>query len=534
VFAWLAVFRGGCALDAAERVCSASLDQLQSLVDQSLLRRRETPAESRVAMLETIREYALDRLQAADSAERAFRAHADYYLSLAERDADSLHRAEHTTLARHDLELDNFRAAFAWLERNDRQGALGLASALSSYWYTSARLVEGRGWFESVLAQASTPSRELAVVAAELARLLCFLGETETAMQRVERALELADELQLPDVLPDALNTKHLLLYNTGQASEALSLLKRALSIARDDDATGASLPRALYNLAYQMRVRDRLAESQAVDLEGLELSRRSGSKSYEEFFLGHLLESHVRLGEWEAALAVAAELEEDPLPRGTFDRLTSLPWLHVQRGDITRARELVEAYRHLTGSEDLQERLVHSIAEATVLRAEGRLQEALAAAQAALAERESFGPHGEVTFAWVEAVETGFDLDDLERVRRLLGDWEDVTPLEQPSFLEGSRARFTAKLAVRLGDSSAVELALQKATEIFRALSMPFYVAITRLEHAEWLVAQGRAPEASELLAEADAIFRKLDAKPWRERTAGVLATTPAVDSIA
>src|SRR5439155_9551472 len=81
LFARLAVFRGGCTLEAAEAVCEADLDTLQSLVDKSLVRLRE---QDRFWMLETIREYALEHLEGSGEAEELRRRHADYFLALAE------------------------------------------------------------------------------------------------------------------------------------------------------------------------------------------------------------------------------------------------------------------------------------------------------------------------------------------------------------------------------------------------------------------------------------------------------------------
>jgi predicted ATPase/DNA-binding SARP family transcriptional activator len=528
VFARLAVFRGGCTLEAAAEVCSASFDQLESLLDQNLLRRRETGAEPRFWMLETIREYALDSLRADGTVEETRRAHAEYYIALAEEGVEAVERAEPTALARHERELDNFRSAFAWAEQNDPAAGLLLASALASYWYTSGQLAEGRRWFETVCAGQQPPTRELAVVTAELGRLLCSLGDSDVAEERVDDALELARTLELPDVLSEALNTKHLLLHNAGRSDEALGLLEQALAIARNENVTGAPFVRALYNLAYQMRARDRLVTSQAIDLEGLEASRKGGNKAYELAFLGHLLDTHVRLGQWDAALAIAADLENPSLPCGTFDSLGTRPWLHTQRGEVDRAATLLEEYAHLASADEMQARMIYSIGQAVVLRAEGKPREALAAAVSALDAQATLGPYDEVTLALVEVLEAAFDLDDFESAAQFLREWEEIRPLERPSFLDAQRARFGARLAAWRGDGRAVDPAFTEATDLFRALSMPFYVAVTLVEHGEWLVAQNRLEDALPRIAEADATFRRLQAKPWLERTASARPSSP------
>ena len=83
--------------------------------------------------------------------------------------------------------------------------------------------------------------------------------------------------------------------------------------------------------------------------------------------------------------------------------------------------------------------------------------------------------------------------------------------------------ARFTARLAALRGDDDAVEPGLLRAAALFRELGLSFYLAVTQLEHAEWLAEQGRAGEAEPLLAEARETFARLEATPWIERAAGV-----------
>ena len=518
VFARLSVFRGGCTLEAAEAVCRASLGDLESLVEHSLLMRREPTG--RFWLLETIREYALERLELdGASADAARRAHADHYVAYAESHVRSVDRAEPSAVARYELELDNFRTALDWLESTDPAAFRGLASALSPYWHGTGRLTEGRSRLQAVVEQEQPPSRELAVVTAELAHVLCFLGESEAAAQHAEEAIELAEALELADVLAEALNTKHLVLHNQGRSDEALGLLERAIDVARSDDPGGTPLLRALYNLAYQVRARDRLPEARAIDLEGLELARESGHKSYETDFLGHLCDVSVRMGAWRDALEIEAELETDPVARPDISSLSQLPWLHVQRGEVAHARDLLAAHGHLAEADEVQARVYYALGEAVVLRTEGKPRDALARALAAVAARSSLGPHDEVTLAFVEAVEAAFDLDDLGHVSTLLDGWADVRPLERPSSLEAHLCRFRARLAARRGDGGALDSESSEATATFRQLSMPFYVAVTLLEHGEALLARGAPRDAPPLLDEARVIFEGLDARPWLER---------------
>jgi predicted ATPase/DNA-binding SARP family transcriptional activator len=521
LFACLGVFSGSCTLEAVECVCAGSIDQLESLVDKNLLTRRETEGEGRFLMLETIREYALERLGAAVGAEDIRRSHSDYFLGFAQLRVAELNQGQDAALGALDRELDNLRTAFAWAQEADPESALRLAAALSGFWYPRDQLAEGRRWLEAVLERPLAASRELALVMAELGRIDFFLGEIDAAAEWVDRALELAEALELPEVLSEAMNTNAILLEGAGRHQEALALFERALSIARDHDLAKA-LMRALYNLAYQLDNSDRQVEMRAIDLEGLELSRRLGNRVYEQRFLGHLQWGYVVLGDWEAALALAEEIDDASVPGRLDDSLGLLPWLHVQRGEVNEARRALMALRHLAASDDVQLRAVYGLNEASVLRAEGWPRQALAAAESVFSTRKLFGVGvALVKWGFVEAVEAAFALDDLERVAELLSEWERIPPADRTPSLEAHHARFSARLAARRGEGSDVEPGLVRATAFFRQLSMPFYVAVTLLERCEWLGTQARTDEAELLRTEANEIFERLRAKPWLERAA-------------
>jgi predicted ATPase/DNA-binding SARP family transcriptional activator len=522
LFARLAVFTGGCTLEAAEQVCAATLDRLESLVDKSLLRRRETAGIGRFWMLETIREYALERLEGEGVAAETNRRHGEYFLALAGERAAAFDNGQLAALDVLELELDNFRSAFAWAQESDPDSALRVTAALSNTWYARGKLVEGRRWFETVLAAEYRPSRDLAVVAAELARLHFFLGEHDAAANRAQQAGELAEQLGLSEILSEALNTKSGLVETEGRHEEALELLERALAAAREDD-TPKPLLRTLINLSHLMHAADKLIEARALDQEGLDLSRKLANHAGEQRCLGHLLEGHVLLGEWDAALATAEEIEQGSLPGRLGDSLTGgLPWLHVQRGDIEGARRALEAHAHLRSADEIQASGSYAVAEAIVLRAEGRLEEALAAAERALANRPTFGTrHSIVKLGFVESAESALALADLDRVARQLAEWGAMPAGDRTPFVEAQHARFSARLAAARDDAEAVDEAFARAIALFTELSMPFYAAAAQLERGEWLIAQGRADEAAPLLDAARLTFEALSATPWLERTA-------------
>jgi tetratricopeptide (TPR) repeat protein len=271
------------------------------------------------------------------------------------------------------------------------------------------------------------------------------------------------------------------------------------------------------------MTSRDRLEDAKKIDVDGLELCRRRGDRYWEGLFLGHLGSRLLLLGEWEEALRLAVEAKELAPRRAIIDLVTILPWLHVLRGELPEARRQLESQAGSEDSEDLQARLIGALTQAIVLRAEGRPDDALAAAQEALSVRGAMGArHPFWKLALIEAVEAAFDLDDLDKVTELLGEWERMRPVERTPFLEAHRERFEARLAARRGEAGEVEVRLDEAAELFRELHMPFYLAVTLLERAELTGSQ-------ETLAEAREIFERLKARPWLERLSAVTPSAAA-----
>ncbi|HEX9370482.1 MAG TPA: tetratricopeptide repeat protein, partial [Roseiflexaceae bacterium] len=161
-FARLGVFVGGCSLAAAESICGAAgdleisaLESLSTLLDNSLLQHAiGADGEPRFAMLETIREFALEQLDALDEAETIRRRHAAFFVRLAE-DADEQARGtgQLAAIGRLREEHDNVRAALQWsLDRGEAATAVRLSGALGWFWDTHNYLSEGRRWLAAALA----------------------------------------------------------------------------------------------------------------------------------------------------------------------------------------------------------------------------------------------------------------------------------------------------------------------------------------------------------------------------------------------
>src|SRR3954447_16914627 len=194
LFARLAVFRGGATLENAELVCGADVDTLASLLDKSLVRRRtDADSEERFWMLETIREFALERLEASGEEDSLRRAQADWLLELADRAGT---RATVGVPGKWDVdlvapEIDNVRAVLDWAAEHDPQRGLALAASLEGFWLVREPS-EGASRLEPLLARAPDSEPELRAHALRaLAGALGLRGEYERAASSYRQSLEL-------------------------------------------------------------------------------------------------------------------------------------------------------------------------------------------------------------------------------------------------------------------------------------------------------------------------------------------------------
>jgi predicted ATPase len=189
LFARLAVFAGGCTLEAAEEVASADLDTLQSLVDKSLLRH----TDERFWMLETIREYALERLEQSGEGDELRRRHAEHFLVLVEEAEPHLFSGNQGDwLERLEADLNNLRAALDWLEASAQtEHVLGMAGALTEFWAMKGHLDEGRHRLEGALRADERPTAARAKALIGAADLAGGTGDSATARLRAEEGLAL-------------------------------------------------------------------------------------------------------------------------------------------------------------------------------------------------------------------------------------------------------------------------------------------------------------------------------------------------------
>jgi class 3 adenylate cyclase len=362
--------------------------------------------------------------------------------------------------------------------------------------------------------EAGAEDADLAAVAAQLGRFLVLNGEDERAAPHLERALWLAEALDLPETLAQALNSKAILVSNHDRLYEARVLVEGALALALANDLHAAAL-RAYNNLAVLLESSERWAESLAITEGALELARRVGDRGREASALAGPVGSLWLLGRWDEALARAVEVQELASTSWVQSTMLEAVAIHRSRGDLEQARRVFAGLSLVAQAEEVQAVAGYATAEAGLLRAEGRPKEALAAAERALAFRTTVGVTSLVgKIALHEALEAAAALRDDDKIRELLGPLEELRPGELSRLLKALQARFGARLSETDADAQ-----YGTAERLFGELEMPFYLAVTQLEHAEWLVAQDRSNEAEPLLAEARQTFERLQAAPWLER---------------
>jgi predicted ATPase len=304
LFARLSVFRGGCTLGSAQKVADADLDRLQSLVDKSLLRHME----DRFWMLETIREYALERLDEWGEAEELRRRHAEHFLALAEEAEPNLRGSPKEWLDRLAREHDNLRAALDHLEASgDTQLVLRLAGALPQFWTLRGHWVEGRRRLESALRADERPTAARAKALDGAAGVALSGGDGATARLWAEQALALYRQLGDARGIAESRYAFAYMLGDEGAFGRAQLLFEESVQAFRElgDEHFAA---RASFCLAWMCEELGDLERARALHEDNLRLARALSNERNEADTLHELARLACRDGRVEDALLMLKE----------------------------------------------------------------------------------------------------------------------------------------------------------------------------------------------------------------------------------
>ena len=299
VFKRLAVFRGGFSVEAATQVTGASVADLVSLVDKSLLRMQ---AAGRYDRHPLVSQYAQEKL-AADAGDLAQMQakHFEYYLALAQKAQPQLKGSEQEdTLERLERDFDNYRAA---LEYADLEQATALCACLWRFWDVRGFWHEGRTWLDKVLAHPSKASVARAEALCGAAKFASRYRDYEVASEYLNDSLALSRTLDYSAGVLKALNGLAEINYHRNRLGEAATYMKEvlALSRARGDEWMLAGV---ISNLSVLAREQGRLEEAHELQRESVQLSQKLGNKKGAAITFLAMGKTARRLGNQQAAYA--------------------------------------------------------------------------------------------------------------------------------------------------------------------------------------------------------------------------------------
>jgi predicted ATPase len=358
LFGRLAVFSGGRTLEATEAICDAqgdlpvdAFEGVSSLLDKSLIRQEEgSPnGEPRFVMLETVHEFAREKLQESGEAEEIKRIHAEYFLTLAEEAYPELKGANQLQWhERLEAEHDNMRTALSWaLERKEAVVALRLGGALWLFWSVRGYHTEGRRWLEEALAMDGRVSPEVRAMALAGAGGLAWQqGELDRAQEACEEGLQLtADEAKEPsEARLWLLIYLGWLAWQTEEHGQAAEWFEESLALSREMSDTWwiAISLLCLSGVSLSLGDYERATE---LSEESMDLFREQGDKRCLAICLINLAMIVYSQGDLERAGKLTEEsvalLRELGAKGDVATFLCNLGWIALLQEDLGKAADL-------------------------------------------------------------------------------------------------------------------------------------------------------------------------------------------------
>ena len=492
LFARLAVFVGGCRLDAAEAVCDPVeidvLDGLESLVDKSLLRQRaDADGEPRFWMLETIREYALERLDESGKLAETRSEHASWFVELAEHvDVASRTGDQNAWFDQLEADNDNLRAALDWAEESgDGELMLRLATALWGFWAMRGQIAEGtRALGDAVALSGRRPARALL----GLCTLRVLRGHSDGLLEDAQEALRATEELGDD--------------YSLAQAWNLLGRVQGGLLGSME--------------------------EGERAWWRGLEHADRGGYRAERAESIAWLLISTI-FGPLPAPDGIARAKEflrqagDDPTIRAWCDVERSV--LEAMRGDVVLARELLAEGTAALEELGLKLWAANTAQEAFLVEhVAGEPGAAIETLRASVEALEQMGERGFLStvagFLAHALIAVGED-EEAERFSRISE--QAAAPDDVPSHVIWRTAR--AKLLARRGEHEAAELVAREAVELVGGTDLLNQQGDALLDLADVLALGGRVDEARAAALEAAERFERKGNLPSLERARALRA---------
>nr|WP_234834849.1 LuxR family transcriptional regulator [Mycolicibacterium stellerae] len=518
LFRRLSTFMGGFDLDAAQQVCSGGslprhqiLDQLTLLVDKSLVVAESTSGRTRYRLLETVRQYAMEKLGESGEADDIRDAHRDHYTSMAAQLDTPTPRLEYL-VKQVETEIDNMRAAFAWSHEHDEMvRALELACSLQPLWTTRGRVQEGLAWFNlvhngTIASDNTIPPATRVRAVADQAVLHSWAVVVTSGLEQAEEALVIARELDDPVLVVRALaSCVAAAAFNADAArpylAEATELARRLGEKWRLSQVLGFGALAAI--LAGNPKA------AVAVGEEGQALADEVGDRFMSRFcrYWG-LATSAFQRGDVSGAIAMYRAIDAEADAAGDVNHVflarVAMANALVLLGDTAEARRLAEqAVEMSRGLGPYLEPWAYApLAQAAL--AEGDVQAAVDAAQAA---SQRLGEQPELAVADLTPVaELAFARGDLDEAKQ----WVDASiPATHGWFL--AKALVTrAHILAGQGDLEHAEHDLHQALNTVSELEC-FQIVPDALEVIGQLTAAAdNHQEAARFVGAASAIRRQ------------------------
>ncbi|OBI32144.1 transcriptional regulator [Mycobacterium sp. E1386] len=516
LFRRLAVFMGGFDLDAAHAVGADAgvehfqlIDLLGLLVDKSLIVTEEIDGAMRYRLLETVRQYGLEKLAESGEAEAVRIRHRDHYTAAAVT-LEARMRGDGTPLVPWaELEMANLRAAHAWsCDAGEFESALRLVSALQRLWVTRARFREGVAGFEAVFGDERYRDADVApevwIRAVADAGLLAVWYSVPASLERAEEALAAARQVGDQKLIAHSLRTCCMLAFNDPEL--AAPLFAEAVDMAR---ASG-DLSALYHVLAYQCfagNVAGDPVASQAAGEEARDLADRLGDSfmsRYSRTFLSSALSMQGKLA--EGLLVSTALVEEaraaDDRPMEVFGLITlaqALSWT----GDAAAARAAAEAALEISATlGGFHEDTIY-VAFANAALARGDAASATRACEAAW--RHTYPLKELFTRSLVPMAEAAMSCGHLLAARR----WVDDTVATVPGCYRAAALTARARVAAAQCEPQQAERDLHEAVSLAERTGGHLYLPDT-LDCLAALAAVTNPEHAARLFGAAEALRQR------------------------